>query len=245
MNKSQLFEDFIDGNLSGEELNSFLVQKRTDHMISSEIDFRLEINEAIQDKGLMEIREHLRVQMNNYSNNFPFFNFRKETLKTWQLAAASFALILVAGGLWFILSNKPYSTEKLVSKYYKPANPIGQHRSVDLNADDAINEAFAFYGKSDYTNALKYFNALENQVTARFYTGICYIELEKYNQAIESFDFVIKDDDNLLVEHANWYLGLIYLMNNQKKNAIDQFEKIAKSDSYYANQATDILKYLN
>ncbi len=245
MHKTQLFEEFIDGNLTGEELNSFIARKNSDPAIASEIDFRLEINEAIQDKGFIELREYLRSQMNSNANNFPFFNFRKDALKTWQLAAASFALLLVAGGLWYILSNRPYSTEKLVSKYYKPATPIRQVRSVDLNSDDALKEAFAYYRQSDYNHALKYFNALENKVTSRFYSGICYIELGKYNQAIESFDFVIKDNDNLLVEHADWYLGLIYLMNNQKNNAIEQFEKISKSESYYANQATDILKYLN
>ena len=56
---------------------------------------------------------------------------------------------------------------------------------------------------------------------------------------------MVYDKDNLFVEQADWYLGLIYLMNNQKSKAIDQFNKISNSDSFYSDQAIDILKYLN
>ena len=119
-----------------------------------------------------------------------------------------------------------------------------QIRSVELNTNSALNEAFAYYKIKDYNNALSYFNSLENQITARFYSGICYIELENYDKAIESFEFVIEDNDNLFIEQADWYLGLIYLMDNQKSEAIMQFEKISASDSYYVKQANDILIYM-
>ena len=120
-----------------------------------------------------------------------------------------------------------------------------QVRSLEVNSDEAFREAFQFYQQNDFKNALKYFNALDNQITAKFYSGICYIELEQFNYAIESFEFVINDRDNLFVEQAEWYMGLIYLMNNQKGEAISQFNKISTSESYYANQAKEILKYLN
>lgn len=245
MNKSKQIEDFLDGNLSESELNVFLSEKENNLDIANEIKFRLEVNEAIQDKGFMELRSLLDDQKNRYAANYPFLGLRKDLLKTWHLAAASFALILVAGGLWYILSNKPYSTEKLVTKYYKPAHPIMQVRSVEVNSDDALKEAFKYYKQNDYNNALKYFNSLDNQITAKFYSGICYIELENYEDAINSFDRVISDNDNLFVEQAEWYRGLIFLMNNQKKEAIDQFDKIASSESYYSGQAEDILQYIN
>ena len=95
------------------------------------------------------------------------------------------------------------------------------------------------------SNALKYFKSLDNQITSKFYSGVCYIELEQYSEAIESFEYIINDNDNLLVEQAKWYLGLIYLMNNQKNKAIDQFEKISDSTSFYSNQAKEILKSID
>lgn len=245
MDKTKKIEDFLDGSLTDHELELFLNEKELDSTISDEINLRREINEAIQDKGFMELRSLLDDQKSRYSANYPFLNLRKDVLKTWHLAAASFALILVAGGLWYILSNKPYSTEKLVSKYYKPAHPIMQVRSVELNSDDALKEAFKYYKQNDFNSALIYFNSLENQITAKFYSGICYIELENYPAALVSFNKVIENNDNLFVEQAEWYKGLIYLMNNQKNEAITQFEKISSSESYYASQAKDILQYIN
>jgi len=241
----QNIENYLDGNLKGKELEEFIKTVETEPALKNELELRSDVNEAIRDKGMLELREKLDRQNKKHLSNYSFINVSRDLVKSWHLAAASFSLILVVGGLWYILSNKPYSTEKLVTKYYKPAHPILQVRSVDFNSDDALKEAFNYYRQNDYINALKYFNSLDNQITARFYSGICYIELEKFAKAIESFEYVVNDKDNLFVEQAEWYLGLIYLMNNQKENAIEQFEKISNSKSYYAKQAVDILKYLN
>ena len=238
-------EDFLDGNLIGKELSFFISQKELDKELSREIDLRFEVNELIKDKGFFELREKLDLKRNESYINSSVIKFRKDLFKTWHFAAASFALILVVGGLWYILSNKPYSTEKLVSKYYKPAHPLLQVRSAEIKTDDALATAFRYYKENDFTSAIKYFNSLENQVTAKFYSGICFIELEKYDQAIESFAAIVNDNDNLFVEQANWYLGLIYLMDNQKSKAIEQFNKISKEESFYSAQASEILKYLN
>lgn len=242
---SQQIEEFLDGSLIGEELDLFLKLKEQEEELNHEIDLRFGINQSLKDKGLFELKELLDKQKSNLYVKDPFQNFRKDLFKTWHLAAASFSLILVVGGLWYILSNKPYSTEKLVTKYYKPAHPIGQIRSVEISSGDALTEAFIYYKKNDFNGALKYFKSLDNQITAKFYSGVCYIELEDFDHAIESFAFVINDKDNLYVEQADWYLGLIYLMNNQRQLAISQFELIAKGDSYYAPQAEEIIKYLN
>ena len=244
-NLNERLEDFLDGQLTGNELNLLLVDIENNKELAKEMNLRLEVNHQIKDKGFFELQDKLAIQLNNPNSNNPVINLGKDFLRTWHLAAASFALILVVGGLWYILSNKPYSTEKLVSKYYKPAHPILQIRSVEANNENALDQAFKFYKENDFNNALKYFNSIENQITAKFYSGICYIELEQFDQAIESFSYIINDNDNLFVEHANWYLGLIYLMDNQKGKAIEQFEKIAEEENHYAAQANDILKYLN
>lgn len=236
-------EEFIDGNLHEEEFQRILTQQNLDPEFANEITLREEVNDALRDKSFMDFRQLLQSQMDQSASRNQIIH--KEILKNWHLAAASFVLILVAGGLWYILSNKPYSTERLVSKYYKPAHPILQVRSVELSSDDALKEAFSYYQQNDFANALKYFTTLDNQITAKFYSGVCYIELEQFDRALKSFEYVTNDKDNLFVEQAEWYIGLIYLMNNQKAQAIEQFNKISGSESYYSNQAEEILKYLN
>ncbi|MCF8369620.1 MAG: hypothetical protein K9G76_11295 [Bacteroidales bacterium] len=245
MDKVNNIEEYIDGNLSGKELKEFEQERISDPQLSEDIELSIEVNDALKDKNFIDLRQKLDNQIQTSMSPASVLSIQRDLFKTWHLAAASFALILVVGGLWYILSNKPFSTERLVTKYYKPAHPILQVRSIEINSDDAFKEAFNFYQQNDYKNALKYFNTLENQITAKFYSGICYIELEQFDKAISSFEYVINDKDNLFVEQAEWYMGLIFLMNNHKNEAVVQFENISKSDSYYAEQAKEILKYLN
>jgi hypothetical protein len=240
-----IIEELIDGNLSDEEIEKLIAELRSNDKLNAEYEFRKEINMAIRDKHLSELRQKLQKQFSGGSYSSADKHLHKDFLKTWYLAAASFALILVVGGLWYILSNKPYSSERLISKYYKPAQPILQVRSMEFTGDDVLKEAFNLYQQNNYENALKYFNSLDNQIIAKFYSGICYIELGQFSKAIESFEFVINDADNLFVEQAEWYLGLIFLMNNQKSSALEQFARISESNSYYSSQAKEIIRYLN
>jgi len=238
-------EDYLSGYLSGKELELFKEELKTNSELSSEVNLRIDIDNALRDKNLLDFRKLLnntpRVKY-QYSNGV---NVRNEVFRTWQIAAASLLLVFLAGGMWYIFSSNVYSSDRLITKYYKPAHAVMQVRSVEIGSDDALREAFSYYQQNDYINALKYFSSLDNQVTAKFYSGVCYIELEQYQKATNSFEFVIDDKDNLFIEQAEWYLGLIYLMNNEKDKANEQFIKISKANSFYSDQAQEIIKYLN
>ena len=244
MNTYKYIEDYIDDDLNNDKLKSFLDEVKDNKAMAEELNLRMEINNVIHDKGFNELKDILEKQKITSKQSYSSYSIRREVMRTWHMAAASFALVIVAGGLWYILSNKPYTTEKLVGKYYKPAKSIGQVRSGQVSGNETLAKAFNFYKQNDYNNALTYFSSLDNQITSKFYSGICFIELKKYDDAIDSFETVVNDNDNLYVEQADWYLGLIYLMNNQKENAIEKFNNIAVSDSYYADQAKEIVKYI-
>ena len=239
-NNSNIIEDFLDGKLNENEIREMIKLKNSDNTFSKEFDLRKEINETLLDKDLQDLRSKLDHQTKRSSKFYPFGNIGK----SWHFAAASFALLIASGGLWYILSNGPMSTDKLVSKYYKPDNPMKQVRSAEVSSSDILQDAFNFYKQNDYENALLYFSELDNQITAKFYSGICYIELNDYDKAINSFEFVVNDDDNLFIEQAEWYLGLIYLMNNQKDQAIKQLSNIANGQSHYAPKAKEVLKFI-
>jgi tetratricopeptide (TPR) repeat protein len=245
MDYSIKIEDYLSGYLSGEELDLFKKELITNSELKTEFTLRLEIDTALRDKNLGEFRKLLKTTPRSNTGYSNGINIRNEVFRTWQIAAASLIFVLLAGGMWYIFSSNSYSSDRLITKYYNAPHAVGQNRSVEFGSDDALKEAFTYYQQSDYTNALKYFSTLDNQVTAKFYSGVCYIELEQYQKATDSFEFVVNDKDNLFIEQAEWYLGLIYLMNNDKDKASDQFNKISKADSFYADQAQEILKYLN
>ena len=238
-------EDYLKGYLSEKELKLFKKELMTNSNLQAEVVLRKKIEDALRDKDLSKFRKLINnTSKGNSRSSYGFF-VRNEVFRTWQIAAASLIFVLLASGMWYVFTGKTYSSEVLISKYYEAPQAVGQSRSVEYGSDDALKEAFTYYQQNDYSNALKYFSSLDNQVTSKFYSGVCYIELEQYQKATDSFEFVINDKDNLFVEQAEWYLGLIYLMNNEKDKANDQFNKISQADSFYADQAQEILKYLN
>lgn len=243
-NFSLNIEDYLSGHLSGKELELFKKELMTDSNFQANVVIRKEIETALCNKNLIELRTLLNNIPKSKVGYSKGINFRNKVNRIWQIAAASLVIVLLTGGLWYTLSSKSYSSERLITEYYKAPHAVGQSRSVEYGSDNALKEAFNYYQQNDYTNALKCFRTLDNQVTAKFYSGVCYIELGQYQEATDFFEFVINDKDNLFIEQAEWYIGLIYLMNNDKDKAFDHFNKISKADSFYTDQAQEILKYL-
>ncbi|GAB4311290.1 MAG: hypothetical protein Kow00127_01210 [Bacteroidales bacterium] len=235
-------EAFIDKEVSLAEEKKIREAILNDPALAIEYKIRTEINHAINDREFARLIHLLNRQ---YETSHPVKSeeFQKvEWLKRWQLIAAAITLILLVSGLWFGISMKSASTERLVSRYYKPAQPID--RTGNSSDNEVLQTAFNYYRQNDFKQALNYFLILQNHVTARFYRGICYTELRNYDSAIDEFSHVIEDNMNLFSEQAEWYIGLVYLMKNQKKEARFRFKRIADSESYYSGQAKELLLYL-
>ena len=81
-----------------------------------------------------------------------------------------------------------------------------------------------------------------SNIAVKFYYGISNIEIHNYANAITAFNEIIRQNDNLYIEHAEWYLGLCYLKSNQKDKALDQFLAVASNpDNYHQKEARAIL----
>lgn len=244
--KAYSIEEYIDGTLSGMELDEFNAELVQNPELLREVEFRSEVNKVLRDYSFFEIRKLLKKQLNKgFVNYSSVINIKRKAFRTWHLVAASFALLLTVGGLWYIFSLNTSSTERFVNMYYNPSHLTLQVRSGEIDPDEGNLEAFNFYQENNFKCALEYLDTLENKITARFYSGIWYMEYEMFDLAIDAFEYIVRDNDNLFVEQAEWYLGFVYLMNNRKKDALKQFTKISVSESFYKNQASEILKYLN
>jgi tetratricopeptide (TPR) repeat protein len=85
-----------------------------------------------------------------------------------------------------------------------------------------------------------------DNIALRFYNGISYIETEKYDEAIKSFNLILENKDNLYIEHAEWYLALCYLKKEDVDEARKQLLRIAnEEDGFYKEDAQKILEKLD
>jgi tetratricopeptide (TPR) repeat protein len=121
---------------------------------------------------------------------------------------------------------------------------------VDLTrGDENIVDAVIKFQQKDYATASDLFKKILNKddsnIAVWFYYGIANIETQNYDNSINAFTTIIKQNDNLYIEHAEWYLGLCYLKNNQKDKALDQFVAIASNpENFHHQEAKNILEKL-
>lgn len=238
-------EGFLDSDLTGDELLEFEKELLEDPDLSMEVDLHREIDMAIQEEDIMDLRSKLEAIEPPKSEKK-----RRGILYMgkWHLAAASLILFIGLGSILNLLNGNSFSNEELYSMYYKPYNVVITTRGVEANTDKILVDALKCYESKDYRTAISLFQeVLEKDslnVTGNFYSGISNIEIEKFNDANKNFSRIIKHKNNLFIEQSEWYLGFCYLMTNNEEKALKQFQEIAQSNSFYKDKAQEILNKL-
>jgi tetratricopeptide (TPR) repeat protein len=67
-------------------------------------------------------------------------------------------------------------------------------------------------------------------------------ELGEYKNAIDEYEVVVTDKDNLFIEQAEWYIGLCYIQTKEDEKAIRQFKRIVNNRGFYQQKAEAILR---
>ena len=165
---------------------------------------------------------------------------------TWKYAVAASILILMVGSLVFFLS-KPNSDELYASYYEKYESSVGTRSDGPANADELV-QAILEYDKGNYEVALNQFNEIlkndATNTTARFFAGVSYIELQKFDKAIDNLWKVVNKNDAVFIEQAEWYISLCFIKTNQQEQASVFLTRICKRNGYYKVKAQDLLNKL-
>jgi len=94
--------------------------------------------------------------------------------------------------------------------------------------------------KQKYTEAIDIFNTILIQypedINAKFYKGICYFELKKFEKAISNFNLVLNDTINIFNQEANWKKALS-LINTNKDEGIKLLIEIQNEAGFYSQKA--------
>lgn len=239
-------EDFLDGDLTENQLKEFEKDLLEDLDLQMELDLHTEVNEAIMEQDVMDLRSKLET-IETPPN--PAQNRKLKFLTKWNITAAALALVIGLGSLMYILNNpSTYSNDKVFSNYYKPYNVVVNTRSADIMIDNLLVTALKSYETKDYRTALTLFKQIldkdSTNITGNFYSGISNIEINEYSKANENFTRVLEYKNNLFIEQSEWYLGFCYLMTNEKEKALKQFHVIAQGNSFYKTKALEIINRL-
>jgi hypothetical protein len=246
----ELIDDKLSGELTGEELEAFDKELQDDPELNAEFELHQEIDEAIQESEVIELRKKLDL-VHDLTQNKKQPGLLRTILrhKLSRIAAASFVVLLIITSLslYLLRPDGNLSNDSLFKIYYQPDAALLIRGTDSQNA--TLIQAFQLYENKEYSTALELFAKVlhtdEDNIPVHFYSGISNIELGQYRNALHPFNFIMEHKQNLYVERAEWYAALCYLKLNENESARDLFQKISHSKSSYKDKAQEILKSIH
>ena len=241
---SASIEQYLANEMAPSERTAFKKELRSNPELAEELKLTQNIDSALMRDDIIELRLKLIAAINAgrvVKEEVPVVHMY--TRKWWYAAASMLVLCAVAATL-YLQTPRNISNDSLFTQYYNSENIIDQTRG-----DQNIVEAVIKFQQKDFRTASVLFKSIldkdNSNIAVWFYYGISNIETKNYDNSIKAFNTIIKQNDNLYIEHAEWYLGLCYLKNNQKDKAIDQFVVVASNpDNFHRQEAKNILDKL-
>ncbi|MEA3443547.1 MAG: tetratricopeptide repeat protein [Bacteroidota bacterium] len=251
MDYKETIEMYLNGELKGEALKSFLDKMESNPLYMKEFTIRKEIEDALSETDVIELRSNLENIHTTFISTNPKvrkFEFNTANFR-WLLVAASLTLILLSSAILFLLNSNSYSANNLYGMYFNHYNSVDNFRSDVNNPNDILIKAFIEYDDYKYKQAIPLFKQVieldRTNIKSRFFAGISYMEINQEEDASELFQFIINHNDNLFIEQSEWYLALCFLKTDQMAIAIKHLKAIANNQGHFFKaKASEILELL-
>jgi len=250
--KYERIEQYLAGEMTGEDLIAFEHQLATDDSLRAELDLHRQVAETLKGAAIHEFRGTINEVNDQWQapkrkkneGGFSLINLR------WgAVAAAAIVILLVAYQIF--MPGSTVTNQTLFADNFEPYKMVLTQRSLVPNPETAylkesISEAIAAYEDEDYAKASSLFQMLEEKsphtkLTYSFYAAITELALDHPQKAIPVFKKIIEEDDSLLVEQSQWYLGLAYLQSKDVESAKNTLKSIAPN-AYKYKEAQKIVK---
>ncbi len=159
-----------------------------------------------------------------------------------QLAYTVVLMLISIGILWNCTTTS--ITDELYTKYYEMPTPSAP-RIVTDSTLEIWTQAVQAFSEHNFSAAMGHYAELSNtkQFVAKsevqFYLAICQLELEQYDDAINTFKSISTKSTYSL--DTKWYLSLAYLKTNQLGIAKVMLTEIQDASGFKAAEAEMIL----
>ena len=182
--KIEYLERYLMNEMSVREQVEFEELLRRDPDLRQEFLLRKKINEAIQEKDIIDLRSRL----SEISNTKIRINSRKRIIYTYSSVAAAVILLIGIATVFLNPFNK-LDQEEVFQSYYKVYPSVSDYRSSNepSNLNKKLISAFKYYEDANYRMAEEYFNAVVDKdpsnSMSQFYLAVCFIENDKRLEA--------------------------------------------------------------
>jgi tetratricopeptide (TPR) repeat protein len=235
--KYDLFEDYLNDALTDAQRTDFEQRLREDEVLSNEFALFNEMRTAISSRMAWETSEKPFVQTLDALSKEHFRESKVVSFtrtRLFQMVSAAAVILLL------VLVLQPWQKD-LYSRF-------AQHPRAELTARDGSGTlptgARAFNNK-EYEVALDAFTqhlAKEPQdIEVRLYQGICYLELDRAEEAKHNFRELLKSSASKDI--GAWYMGLSHLKQKNIDSTSWYLNQISEASEYYS-KASRLLKKL-
>jgi len=245
---SYFIERFNAGEMSEAENEWFRKELEGNKNLRDEVALRKKTDLTLKNHDIIQLRSKLAEIEKRRATEVPVKNSRKHINMKYAAVVAGFVLI----GSIALFTNRKLSSDEIIDRYYKSYEPVTEQRSeyskVSKVNEDYFKNAVEWYNIGEYKKAATIFSKILENAPQDFYTTLLYgvsnLEIKNYPVAKQSFNKVIRNNDNYFIEDAQWYLALCNLKSGERDQAISQFKTIKNSNSIYRKDAGKILRDL-
>ena len=236
-------EKYLSGEMSLQEKLEFEDLIQTDPILKQEFDLRNEINQAILEEDVMDLRNSLdQIYKSTRNRKIKFLN-----PFVINVAAAVIIILIVVSGIF--IYNKSLNNDQLYNKFYTKYPSVSISRSLsDNDSQKLVQKAFLLYDKNDFKNASILFNKLlendQSNYKDMFYLAICEQEQNNLKTSEKYLNILIKEKDQFYWEQAHWYLALNYIKLGDRSKAKEILKVIVKENMSNKEEAKKLLKKL-
>ncbi len=241
--RTLLIDRYIAGKLEDAELWEFKTNIENDASLAQEVELRKEIYSTINNSKKMELLNTLNVISAKKQTRFFRINIHSRQVQAFAASVIVF-LIVGAGLLTNSVFNSNISNYEIYTEYFIDEGSILSTRSNTEASNNIVESGVSLYSEGNFEEAILLFDSNPDNVIARLYCGLSYMKLDKFDSAEKQFNYIIKHNDNLFIDQAEWNLGLSYLASNKAEQASEIFTKISDENGAYSKQAANINKEL-
>lgn len=241
----EIIDQYIDNEMEINERTSFENELETNSDLRKQLGLILIVNRSLQKKEVIEYRKCISdIRKNMLQKSSERYKSSWFTIKLeWYYAAAVSILLIGTAIVFYLLLPKVYNNQQLFAMNYKryPASAIVRSKTEFNNSENAIIKS---YETANYKYTLRLINNSKKEINNNkisLIEGICFIEINDLNNAINSFKQLSLDTKSIFYRDAQWYLALCYLKVEKKEKAKLILRQIAFSRSPYNRKANEIL----
>jgi tetratricopeptide (TPR) repeat protein len=237
---------YLEGEMSMNEKRSFEQEVMALKSLSKLKSLMEEIDDTVADDQLFDLIDKLKETQALYNEvigvTYVVANEKQSRISWKHIAAAAVTLFLVVSTVIFNFSRS--ANDRIFASYYQQykGDMVGNRSSGRVNP--MIN-AVQLYDKGEYKAAIALFGKILSvdgtNTAAHFFSGISFMEIHDYNNAIRNLLYVISKNDVAYTDHSRWYLALCYLETNRTKEAAILLNTLTTNNDYKI-KALDLLK---